>query len=64
MNRPAASNYVKIPREEYSELKKLQKNFEAFWNYLKHLRDIEESREDVKKGKIISQEKLFKQAGL
>jgi len=64
MNRLVASNYVKIPREEYSKLKKLQKNFEAFWNYLKHLRDIEEAREDVKSGKIISQEKLFKQAGL
>ncbi|MBI4117265.1 MAG: hypothetical protein HY451_01075 [Parcubacteria group bacterium] len=64
MNRLAASNYVKIPREEYFKLKKLQKNFEAFWSYLKHLRDIEEAREDVKKGKTISQEKLFKQAGL
>lgn len=62
MNRSMTSNYVKIPREEYSNLKKLQKNFESFWNYLKYLKDIEGAREDVKKGKTISQEKLFKQA--
>ena len=64
MNRSITSNYVKIPREEYFKLKKIQKNFETFWNYLKHLRDIEEAREDIKKGKTIPQEKLFRQAGL
>ncbi len=59
-----ASNYVKIPREEYFKLKKLQKNFETFWNYLRHLRDIEEAREDIKRGRTVLQENLFKQMGL
>ncbi len=64
MNKTSLSNYVKIRREEYLWLKKLQKNFETFWNYLRHLRDIEEARQDVKKGRTIPQEKLFKRMRL
>jgi len=57
-------NYVKISREEYAQLKKLQKYFEAFWGYLTHLHDIREARRDVRDGRIMPQEKLFKKLGL
>lgn len=64
MNKASTKNYVKIRREEYTYLKRLQKNFEAFWNYFIHLRDIEEAREDIKNGRTIPQEKLFRKLGL
>lgn len=54
-------NYIKIPKEEYSKLKKLQKYFEKFVEYFEHLQDIKKAREDVKLGRTISQKKLFKE---
>lgn len=54
-------NYIKIPKEEYSRLKKLQKYFEKFVEYFEHLQDIKKSREEIKAGKTVSQEKLFKE---
>lgn len=54
-------NYIKIPKEEYFKLKKLQKYFEKFVEYFEHLQDIKKAREEVRLGKTISQEKLFKE---
>ncbi len=55
---------VSIPRAEYRRLKKLDVRFSDFLAYLGHLFDIREAREEVKKGKVVSQEKLFKRLGL
>ena len=55
---------VTIPKTEYIRLKKLNKRFEEFWAYLEHITEIKEAREEVKKKKVISQEKLFKNLGL
>jgi len=54
---------VYIPRSEYLRLKKLDKRFADFFAYIEHLADIREARKEVKLGKIVSQEKLFKQLG-
>ena len=59
-----AQNYIRIPKEEYAKLKKLQKHFGFFLNYFEHLQDIKKAREEIKAGKTISQEKLFKELGL
>jgi len=64
MNNLTANNYIKIRQEEYARLKKLQKHFEVFWNYISYLRGIQEARGDVKRGKTIPQEKLFEKLGL
>ena len=64
MSKPAELDYVKIRREEYTRLKKLQKYFEGFWGYLSHLQDIDEARKEVKQGKVISQEDLFQKFGV
>ncbi len=54
---------VSVPRLEYFRLKKLEERFSDFWIYMEHLMDIREAREHMKKGKVISQEKLFKRLG-
>ena len=54
---------VYIPRSEYLRLKKLDKRFADFFAYIEHLADIREARKEVKLGKIVSQEKLFKEFG-
>lgn len=54
-------NYIKIPKEEYFKLKKLQKYFKKFVEYFEHLQDIKKAREEIRAEKTISQEKLFKE---
>jgi hypothetical protein len=56
--------YVRIPKEEYAQLKKLQKHFESFWGYMEYLQSIKDSRRDVRRGKVIAQEKLFQKLEL
>lgn len=51
---------VKVPRNEYVRLKKLDKQFDAFLSYATHLLDIEKGREDARAGRLISQTDLFK----
>ncbi len=51
---------VKVPRNEYVRLKKLDKQFGAFLSYATHLLDIEKAREDGRAGRLISQTTLFK----
>ncbi len=64
MNKTSSKNYIKIRRDEYLRLKKLQERFESFLNYFMHLKDIKEARQDIKMGNIIIQEKFFKKMGL
>ncbi|MEK7567119.1 MAG: hypothetical protein AAB527_03230 [Patescibacteria group bacterium] len=59
-----AEKYIRIPKEEYTKLKALQKRFEAFWVYLKHLKDIDDARKNIAAGKIVSQKKLFQELGI
>ena len=54
---------ISIPKVEYLRLKRIETRFRDFWEYIEHLSDIKESREDIKKNKVISQEKLFKKLG-
>lgn len=51
---------IKVPKNEYIRLKKLDKQFGAFLSYAFHLLDIEKSREEVRVGRLISQTALFK----
>ena len=60
----SSKSYIKIKRDEYVHLKKLQKKFELFWDYVMHLKDIEIARNEVKAGKTITQEQLFRRLGL
>lgn len=53
-----------IPKTEYARLKKLDKRFKDFFAYIEYLIDIKEAREEIKKKKIVPQEKLFKELGL
>ena len=55
---------IYIPKTEYLRLKKLDKRFADFFAYIEHLTDICDARKEVKQGKVISQEKLFKQLGV
>jgi hypothetical protein len=59
----ALKEKISIPKVEYLRLKKLEARFRDFWEYLEHLSDIKDGREDIKKKRIISQEKLFKKLG-
>ena len=63
-NATLKKNTVSIARHEYIRLKKLDERFSVFFAYLEHLLDIREARKEVKKGKFIAQEKLFKRLGL
>ena len=60
----ATKDKVVIPRSEYDRLKKLDSKFRVFLAYLEEMMDIKEAREEIKKGKFISQEKLFRKLGL
>ena len=64
MSKIISKNYIRVPKEEYMRLKALQDHFEIFWNYMKHLKDIDEARKEIHKGKTISQERLFRTLGL
>ena len=59
-----ASEYVKVKKEEYQELKSLKRRFAAFMVYFDHIASIRQARSDVVQGKVISQEALFKKLGL
>lgn len=45
-------------------LKNLQARFEIFWEYIKHLKDIEEARAEIRSGKVKSQNELFRELGI
>lgn len=64
MIKTASRSFVRVRRDEYTRLKALQKHFADFWNYFEYLRDIREARNQVKEGKTISQEKLFRELGI
>lgn len=42
----------------------LERRFEVVERYLYHVKRMEKSREEVKRGKLIPQEKLFRELGL
>lgn len=64
MIKTTTRSYIRVSKEEYLKLKQFQKYFQVFWNYFKHLKGVKEAREDIKTGKVISQDKLFKNLGI
>lgn len=54
---------VTISKTEYVRLKKIDKKFRDFLAYAEHFLEIREARNDVKRKKIIAQEKLFAKLG-
>ena len=54
---------VTISKNEYARLKKLDKKVSAFLAYMEHLLDVRGARNEVKEGKVVSQEKLFEKLG-
>lgn len=67
MNLPIIGQY-KAAVEEKEELKRrfrvLERRFEIVEKYLSHVKRMEKSRADIKKGNLIPQEKLFRELGL
>ena len=64
MNGIGVKDKIYISKKEYFRLKKLEERFGFFWEYFQGLLDIKEAREEIKKGKVVSQEKLFKKLGI
>lgn len=64
MARPILQKYIRVPREDYMQLRQLQKHFGAFWNYFEHVRDIKEARQQVRAKKTVAQDDLFEKLGL
>ena len=62
-NGVATQRKISIPKAEYIHLKKLEARFGAFLKYFEYVNDIREAREEVKSGKLIAQEKLFRKLG-
>ena len=54
---------VSISKSEYVRLKKIDKKFRDFLAYAEHFLEIREARNDVKRKKVIAQEKLFAKLG-
>jgi hypothetical protein len=54
---------ISVPKTEYDRLKKLEERFGDVLAYLGHLTDIREARQEIKEGKIIPQEEVFKRLG-
>ena len=57
-------NKVLISVDELQRFKKIDLIFRDFLNYFEHISDIKEAREEIKKGKVISQKDLFKELKL
>lgn len=64
MAKVMTQKYIRVPREDYLRLKQLQKHFGAFWNYIEHIRDIKEARQEIRAKKTVAQESLFEELGL
>ena len=64
MLKTATKRYIRVPKEEYARLKQLQKRFESFLAYAAHVQSIREARKDIRAGRTIPQEQLFKKLGL
>ncbi len=64
MLKTAVKTFIRVPKDEYHQLKQLQKRFGQFLNYAEHMSDIRKARRDIKAGRTISQEKLFKKLGI
>jgi hypothetical protein len=54
---------VVISKVEYTRLKKIDRQFGDFLAYFDRVLEIRKARNEVKQGKVISQEKLFKKIG-
>ncbi len=64
MSKGAISEYVRVPKKEYSQLKKLKKHLADFSLYLQHVVDIKKARNEIQKGSLTAQEEVFKKLGI
>lgn len=64
MAKTVTQKYIRVERGKYQALKKLQERFGAFLNYFERVTTIKKARKEVKLGKTISQEELFKKIGV
>ena len=62
-NGVATQRKISIPKAEYIRLKKLEARFGFFLKYVEYANDIREARKEVKSGKVIAQEMLFRKTG-
>ena len=62
--RNQAKNTISIPTTEYNYLKKVERSFEQFFGSFNHLKEIEQSRKEVKRKKYLSQDIVFRKLGL
>lgn len=63
MPRSVTQSYVRVSRDEYQRLKKLETRFAEFFEYVNYLRDIKDAREDMSAGRTLAQEELFQKLG-
>jgi hypothetical protein len=63
-NTQTVEKTITIPETEYERLKNLDERFNEFVEYMEHIRDIKEAREEIKQGKGIPQEEVFKELEL
>lgn len=59
-----SQKYIRIPREDYMQLKRLKKHFGIFLRYFERVRGIQQARQEVRAKKTIAQECLFEELGL
>jgi len=55
-----AKGKVTLTRNEYVRLKNVDQHFGRLLSYFAHCADIATARQEVKDGKVINQDKLFK----
>lgn len=59
-----SKNQVTLTKNEYVRLKNLDRRFGQLLSYFAHCADIATARQEAIDGKVVSQDKLFKQLGL
>lgn len=64
MAQQTVKQFVRVPQAEYEKLKELERRFSAFLTYAEHVGATREARREVRRGKTISQEKVFERLGL
>lgn len=64
MNRRATKEMVLVPRREFLRLKRVDRRFRVLLTYVRHLKDIRAARRDVRAGRVISQDRLFRSLGI
>ena len=64
MNARRTQRIVRVPAGEYRRLKLVDKRYQELLIYVRHLEGVRKARRDVRAGRVVPQERLFRSLGI